>query len=108
MKRRGSSGRNLCPAGSSLHRLFLPGLRIRQVLACCCGRGDYTKPNESVGTAAFSDKDGGWTWTAATTPPQGFRSAVAYGEKSETWITVGPNGTDISTDDDGRNWGPTA
>jgi hypothetical protein len=66
--------------------------------------GDYTKPNESVGTAAFSDKDGGWTWTAATTPPHGFRSAVAYDEKSETWITVGPNGTDISTDHDGRNW----
>jgi len=32
-------------------------------------------------------------------PPHGFRSAVAYDEASKTWITVGPNGTDISTDD---------
>ena len=27
------------------------------------------------------------------------------GSKTKTWITVGPNGTDISTDD-GRNWLP--
>jgi len=27
------------------------------------------------------------------------------GSKTKTWITVGPNGTDISTDD-GRNWHP--
>jgi hypothetical protein len=37
------------------------------------------------------------------TPPHGFRSAVAYDAATKTWITVGPNGTDISTDD-GRNW----
>jgi hypothetical protein len=36
-------------------------------------------------------------------PPHGFRSAVAYDASTKTWITVGPNGTDISTDD-GRNW----
>jgi hypothetical protein len=35
--------------------------------------------------------------------PHGFRSAIAYDAASKTWITVGPNGTDISTDD-GRNW----
>jgi hypothetical protein len=28
---------------------------------------------------------------------------VAYYSSAKTWITVGPNGTDISTDD-GRNW----
>ncbi len=39
----------------------------------------------------------------STTPPHGYRSAVAYDSKFKTWITVGPNGTDISTDD-GRNW----
>ena len=39
----------------------------------------------------------------AQTPPHGFRSAVAYDAATKTWITVGPNGTDISTDD-GRNW----
>jgi hypothetical protein len=42
-------------------------------------------------------------WIYPTTPPHGFRSAVAYDAASKTWITVGPNGTDISTDD-GRNW----
>jgi hypothetical protein len=42
---------------------------------------------------------------AATTPPHGYRSAVAYDPTTKTWITVGPNGTDISTDD-GRNWRP--
>jgi hypothetical protein len=61
------------------------------------------KSDESLGTAAFSDGDGGWTWTASTTPPHGYRSAVAYDASTSTWITVGPNGTDISTDD-GRNW----
>jgi hypothetical protein len=64
--------------------------------------GDYKKPNESSGTAAFSI-DGGWTWAPAVTPPHGFRSAVAYDGSSKAWITVGPNGTDISTDD-GKNW----
>ena len=39
----------------------------------------------------------------AQTPPHGYRSAVAYDPTTKTWITVGPNGTDISTDD-GRNW----
>ena len=47
--------------------------------------------------------DGGVHWKLATTPPHGYRSAVAYDSNSKTWITVGPNGTDISTDD-GRNW----
>jgi hypothetical protein len=30
---------------------------------------------------------------------------VAYNAGTKTWITVGPNGTDISSDD-GRNWYP--
>lgn len=42
---------------------------------------------------------------AAESGPQGYRSAAAYDEKTKTWITVGPNGTDISTDD-GKNWRP--
>ena len=66
--------------------------------------GEYTKPDDTIETAAFT-KDGGKTWTAATTPPHGYRSSVAYDEQTKTWITVGPNGTDISTDD-GRNWCP--
>jgi photosystem II stability/assembly factor-like uncharacterized protein len=66
--------------------------------------GDYLKPNDTTGTAAFTT-DGGQHWHPATTPPHGYRSAVAYDSKSKIWITVGPNGTDISTDD-GRNWRP--
>ncbi len=45
----------------------------------------------------------GKTWQPAQTPPHGYRSAVAYDPTAKTWITVGPNGTDISTDD-GKNW----
>jgi hypothetical protein len=44
-------------------------------------------------------------WTASKTMPRGFRSSVAYDAATKTWITVGPNGTDISTDD-GKNWRP--
>jgi photosystem II stability/assembly factor-like uncharacterized protein len=64
--------------------------------------GDYQKPDEMRGTAAFTN-DGGDHWIAAQTPPRGYRSAVAYDTKTKTWITVGPNGTDISRDD-GKNW----
>jgi photosystem II stability/assembly factor-like uncharacterized protein len=66
--------------------------------------GDYQKPEQATSNAAYS-LDGGETWQPAVTPPHGYRSAVAYDEKSKTWITVGPNGTDISTDD-GKNWRP--
>ena len=41
----------------------------------------------------------------AQTPPHGYRSSVAYDPTQQLWITVGPNGTDISTDD-GKNWQP--
>ena len=64
--------------------------------------GTYNQPSESANTAAVS-ADAGKTWQSATTPPHGYRSAVAYDKAHNTWITVGPNGTDISTDD-GRNW----
>jgi photosystem II stability/assembly factor-like uncharacterized protein len=74
--------------------------------ACCLAAvgGDYQKPNSSLHTAALSH-DGGKSWQPATTPPHGYRSSVAYDPTTHTWITVGPNGTDISTDD-GRNWRP--
>ena len=64
--------------------------------------GDYLKPNASTGTAAFT-QDEGHSWTASTTPPHGYRSAVAYDTSTKTWITVGPNGTDVSTNN-GRKW----
>ena len=76
-----------------------PGLRHASETLVAIG-GDYTKPDSSEYTSAFQTATG---WQPAITPPHGYRSAVAYDTKSKTWITVGPNGTDISTDD-GRNW----
>jgi hypothetical protein len=66
--------------------------------------GEYTKPNESSGTAAWSN-DGGWTWTVATKPPHGYRSSVQWSESLNAWITAGTNGSDISRDD-GKTWQP--
>ncbi len=66
--------------------------------------GDYRKPDSDSQTAAYS-RDGGYHWQSAVTPPHGYRSSVAYDATTKTWITVGPNGTDISTDD-GKNWRP--
>ena len=66
--------------------------------------GDYEKPNESKGTAAYST-DGGKTWTAATVPPHGYRSAVAWDKADRAWIAVGTNGSDYSRDD-GKTWHP--
>jgi photosystem II stability/assembly factor-like uncharacterized protein len=66
--------------------------------------GDYSKPNESVGTAAWT-ADGGEHWTAAEKPPHGYRSAVAWDADAKAWIAVGTNGSDISYDD-GKTWAP--
>lgn len=66
--------------------------------------GDYTKPNESAGTAAWS-ADGGKTWAAAAKPPHGYRSAVAWDANAQAWIAAGTNGSDISYDD-GKIWEP--
>lgn len=64
--------------------------------------GDYLRPDDSRRTAAYTH-DGGKTWHASQTSPHGYRSAVAYDADLKVWITVGPNGTDISSDD-GKNW----
>ena len=61
--------------------------------------GDYKKPEQTMGTAAYAIGQ----WRASDTPPNGYRSAVAYDARARRWIAVGPNGTDISADD-GRNW----
>lgn len=62
--------------------------------------GDFKAPERRTGTAAlFTDGK----WQAPDTLPNGYRSAVACYAAGKAWITVGPNGTDISTDD-GRNW----
>jgi photosystem II stability/assembly factor-like uncharacterized protein len=64
--------------------------------------GDYTKPAETAGTAAFSS-DGGITWTPASVPPHGYRSAVQWSTSLRIWIAAGTNGSDMSRDD-GRTW----
>jgi photosystem II stability/assembly factor-like uncharacterized protein len=64
--------------------------------------GDYRKPDEATGTAAFT-ADGGAHWTAAAQPPHGYRSAVAWDEAAKAWISAGTNGSDISYDD-GKTW----
>jgi hypothetical protein len=64
--------------------------------------GDYTKPDDSTNTAAQT-RTGAINWQPAQTPPHGYRSSVAYDPTQKLWITVGPNGTDISCDD-GKNW----
>jgi len=66
--------------------------------------GDYTKPNESAGTAAWT-ADGGQHWTGAEKPPHGYRSAVAWDADAKAWIATGTNGSDISYDD-GKTWQP--
>jgi len=72
--------------------------------------GDYTKSSETTGTAAWSSDDG-LHWSASTTPPHGYRSAVQWSEALRAWIAVGTNGSDISRDDgktrqslDNGNW----
>ncbi len=64
--------------------------------------GDYQHPNSTKEIAAYSSSNG---ITPAETPPHGYRSSVAYDPTQKLWITVGPNGTDISRDD-GKNWTP--
>lgn len=64
--------------------------------------GDYKKPDEASGTAAWT-ADGGRHWTASSKPPHGYRSAVAWDPQGKAWIAVGTNGSDISRDD-GKTW----
>jgi photosystem II stability/assembly factor-like uncharacterized protein len=72
--------------------------------------GNYRKPEDATGTAAYTS-DGGEHWSVPQKPPHGYRSAVAWDEKDRAWITVGTNGSDVSYDDgktwqwlDGGNW----
>jgi hypothetical protein len=85
---------------TSLRFIPLPHLGFSLVVV----GGDYTKPNESIGTAAWF-VDGGDHWTASTIPPHGYRSSVQWSEPLKLWITVGTNGSDLSRDD-GKTWQP--
>jgi photosystem II stability/assembly factor-like uncharacterized protein len=68
--------------------------------------GDYSREREAVNNAAVT-RDGGKTWTLVK-GLGGFRSVVAHVPGSRaSFLTVGPQGSDISTDD-GRTWTPIA
>jgi hypothetical protein len=74
--------------------------------------GDYKAPDKAAPSFYLPSREncckGGLLQQQiikSITPPHGYRSAVAYDATTKTWITVGPNGTDISTDD-GKNWRP--
>lgn len=69
--------------------------------------GDYKLPNSTDHNAILIRHPGIFLQAAQIpkTPPHGYRSSIAYAAATKTWITVGPNGTDTSTDD-GRNWKP--
>ena len=56
---------------------------------------------ERAGTAAWT-ADGGRSWTLASQPPGGYRSAVAA-RPDGSFVGTGPGGTDCSRDG-GRNW----
>ena len=67
--------------------------------------GDYLDPKNRVSNIAVS-KDAGTTWSRPKgTPPRGYRSGVASAKLKgkPIWISVGPDGTDISYDD-GAHW----
>jgi photosystem II stability/assembly factor-like uncharacterized protein len=64
--------------------------------------GDYKKPDDSSGTAAWTS-DGGRHWTTSLRPPHGYRSGVAWSPDAGVWIAAGTNGSDISRDN-GKTW----
>jgi photosystem II stability/assembly factor-like uncharacterized protein len=66
--------------------------------------GDYTHPEDSNGTAAYTT-DGGITWVAAPQGALGYRSCVAWllGRSRPVCIAVGDRGSSVSTDG-GRTW----
>ncbi|MEL6110883.1 MAG: YCF48-related protein [Planctomycetota bacterium] len=66
--------------------------------------GDYKQPNLRAGNVAVTKDAKSWSKPNGT-PPSGFRSGVAVRERGDerVWVTVGTNGTDVSTDG-GHNW----
>jgi photosystem II stability/assembly factor-like uncharacterized protein len=65
--------------------------------------GDFAKPNQAEGAAAWTPD--GVHWTASAKPPHGYRSAVAWTADTNAWIAVGTNGSDVSWDG-GKTWEP--
>jgi photosystem II stability/assembly factor-like uncharacterized protein len=64
--------------------------------------GDFKTPGSGSATAVWT-ADAGASWHPARTEPGGYRSSVSWDAELRAWVTVGPNGTDISRDD-GSTW----
>lgn len=65
--------------------------------------GDYKRENYTNSNTAVTT-DGGKTWKLIEkNKPSGFRECVVFKDNSNTAITVGPNGSDVSFDD-GNTW----
>jgi hypothetical protein len=60
-----------------------------------CVGGNYTKPNDSIGTC-FITNDGGETWIKPTKSPSGYRSCVI--RANNMLFACGTNGIDYSSD----------
>ena len=65
--------------------------------------GDYRTPDSTRASAAVT-RDGGKTWSAASTMPSGYRSGAALSGRSLA-VAVGTNGSDVSYDS-GTTWTP--
>jgi len=63
--------------------------------------GDFSKDTLKERNC-FITKDGGKTWIAPATPPNGYRSCIEFTDKNKL-ITCGTSGVDISNDG-GLNW----
>ncbi len=63
--------------------------------------GDFNA-KDTIYKNCFITHTSGKTWTAPTTPPNGYRSCVEY-LSGEKWITCGLNGVDYSADN-GKNF----
>lgn len=75
--------------------------------------GDYKKPDATEKNAVLLRPRGSVhslfphkvEMITPTTPPHGYRSSVAWSEDLKAFLTVGPNGTDVSYDN-GSTWKP--
>jgi photosystem II stability/assembly factor-like uncharacterized protein len=63
--------------------------------------GDYQQP-EQTDKHVFFSTDAGNTWQVPELPTRGYRECVEH-VTGATWITVGPTGADVSTDN-GKTW----
>lgn len=91
-------------AGEPVGIFSIAGNRLGSADKFIAVGGDYSNPERAGSAASATSKDLAH-WRASQIPPHGYRSSVAYDPATKTWITVGPNGTDVSTDD-GKNWRP--